>query len=344
MTPITFYSTLTAADGYGRAAGLHMQAILAAGGDLFAQPLGDWSALDTPPHVYDLIRRHRLPTRWGIAHHWPPTQWEKCDSPWIMGYTMLECTRLPDWFRNAVNRHAVAIVVPSLHQVELMTSQGIQRPVYQLKPGLDSLYSYADLRATDGPVTFGTLGTLTARKGTDILLRAWEKAFPTGNEDVRLTIKVRGNYEWAISDSRIRVVRDYWSVQQTETWYQSLDCYVSPTRGEGFGLTLVEAMACGCAVIGTDWSAPAEYLTDEIAYPLPITGLVPVPHSPPYTPEFGEWANPDEDALTDLMRAIAADPTEARLRGKLASKFVSRTFPLRDCGKRQLQILEELDS
>ena len=34
-------------------------------------------------------------------------------------------------------------------------------------------------------------------------------------------------------------------------WYQALDLLVAPQRWEGFGLTPLEAMACGVPVIAT---------------------------------------------------------------------------------------------
>ncbi len=40
---------------------------------------------------------------------------------------------------------------------------------------------------------------------------------------------------------------------QLATLYRSADCYVSTTRGEGWGLPLLEAMACGLPAIATDW-------------------------------------------------------------------------------------------
>ena len=39
-----------------------------------------------------------------------------------------------------------------------------------------------------------------------------------------------------------------WEMPQ---WYQALDLFVAPQRWEGFGLTPLEAMACGVPVVAT---------------------------------------------------------------------------------------------
>lgn len=64
------------------------------------------------------------------------------------------------------------------------------------------------------------------------------------------------------------VVTDPWhyrvgyTVQQMAFWYNTLDCYLGPTRGEGFGVPLLEAAACGVPVVGTDHAAATERVTE----------------------------------------------------------------------------------
>lgn len=58
--------------------------------------------------------------------------------------------------------------------------------------------------------------------------------------------------------------------------FKSADCFVLPTRGEGWGLPVVEAMAMELPVIVTNWSGPTAYLDDTVGYPLAIEGLAEV--------------------------------------------------------------------
>ncbi len=72
-------------------------------------------------------------------------------------------------------------------------------------------------------------------------------------------------------------------VHEIADWYRVLDLYVAPQRWEGFGLTPIEAMACGVPVVATRVGAFEEIVTEA-------TGtLVPPDDIPALTAAIAPW-------------------------------------------------------
>jgi len=68
--------------------------------------------------------------------------------------------------------------------------------------------------------------------------------------------------------------------EQMATIYQASDVLLSPSMGEGFGLPIAEAQACGCPVITQDCSAMSE---------LTCNGITTEPLQPMWIPPLGYW-------------------------------------------------------
>ncbi len=64
-------------------------------------------------------------------------------------------------------------------------------------------------------------------------------------------------------EGRIRFLPEV-SVDQMAAWYGALDLYIAPQRWEGFGLTPLEAMACGVPVVATRVGAFEELVQDGV--------------------------------------------------------------------------------
>jgi glycosyltransferase involved in cell wall biosynthesis len=103
--------------------------------------------------------------------------------------------------------------------------------------------------------------------------------------------------------------------------YRSADCFVLPSRGEGWGLPILEAMACGLPVIATAWSAQTDFINSGVAYPLEIDGLVLAEAKCPYYEGFN-WAEPSYEHLRTLMRHVYENREEAKMKGAQASAEV----------------------
>ena len=58
------------------------------------------------------------------------------------------------------------------------------------------------------------------------------------------------------------------STEELRELYNSAHAFILPTSGEGWGLTLTEAMATGLPCTWTHWSGPVDYADNKTGYPL----------------------------------------------------------------------------
>ena len=99
--------------------------------------------------------------------------------------------------------------------------------------------------------------------------------------------------------------------------YRSADCFVLPTRAEGWGLPILESMSCGVPAIVTRYSAPLDYVTEENGYLLNVSRLVDA-HDNDFHIHTGQWAEPDIAHLKFLMRSAFENRGEVREKGTAA--------------------------
>lgn len=103
------------------------------------------------------------------------------------------------------------------------------------------------------------------------------------------------------------------------------DCYLSPHRAEGYGMTLLEAMALGKPVIGTAYSATLDFMTPENSYLLDHTVVTLTRDYGPYM-RGAVWADADVDHAARLIRDVVSSPQEAAARGARAKQMVSELY------------------
>lgn len=101
------------------------------------------------------------------------------------------------------------------------------------------------------------------------------------------------------------------------------DCYFSPHRSEGFGLTILESMKLGKPVIATNYSGNVDFMDEENSFPLPYR-LVSIDRDHGPYMRGATWADPDLDEAARLMRLVVEHPEIARERGERARARVER--------------------
>jgi glycosyltransferase involved in cell wall biosynthesis len=102
------------------------------------------------------------------------------------------------------------------------------------------------------------VGRIDKRKGLGFLIDAVERLI-TDHPSIRLIVVGKGAYvkevKVYIQDKAVRnhIIFLGWKDSRTlNQLYNEATVYVMPSIVEGFGMTLLEAMACGCPVIATD--------------------------------------------------------------------------------------------
>lgn len=254
-----------------------------------------------------------------------------------IAYVVWETTIMPQ-DKLEILRSMDEIWVPSTWGRQLLIDNGIPPSRVAVVPeGVDveTFKPVAPERGGNRPFRFLFVGKWEERKAVDLLIKAYIQEFDP-EEPVELVLHawnpyIRGFDLEAKIRSAIRGRRTASIIASAPLaedalvgLYNSCDAFVLPTRAEGWGLPITEAMACGLPVIVTNYSAPVDYLDDDIAYLIPVAKLVSVRDRNffPSGRALGKWAQPDAKSLRRIMRHVFENPEEAREKGRLARQAV----------------------
>jgi glycosyltransferase involved in cell wall biosynthesis len=108
------------------------------------------------------------------------------------------------------------------------------------------------------------VGSEIVRKNVESLV----KAFAQMKEDavlVRVGTKDSDEVKRLVDELGIKekvIYRESFFPEEVAKYYSAADVYAFPSLGEGFGLPIIEAMACGCPVITTNYGAMKEVAGD----------------------------------------------------------------------------------
>ncbi|WP_448192862.1 glycosyltransferase family 4 protein [Azospirillum sp. sgz301742] len=200
-----------------------------------------------------------------------------------------------------------------------------------------------------------TVGKFEERKNTAGLIRAFAAAF-ADTQDAALVLSCTNAFlkdfdlsrevERLAGPVRDRILLARWvdTPDTLGTIYRACDAFVAPSRAEGWGLPIMEAMACGLPTITTGYSAMTEYATPENAVLLDYT-LVPAPACPlaGHLDRDGRWAEPDAAQLARAMRALYEDRARGRALGARAASYMAAGWTWDHAADAALRTLEALD-
>lgn len=168
----------------------------------------------------------------------------------------------------------------SRHKVEIIPN-GIDLSEFENVPARGQFKRSFGLSETDQVVLY--LGRVHKIKGLDLLLKAFGQVSkdltqaklvivgPVGvivGADVRYLASLQKLIRQLEIEEKVVFAGPLYGVAKLEA-YVDADVYVLPSRREAFGMTLVEAMACGTAVVTTETCGIAGLVNHRAGYCVP---------------------------------------------------------------------------
>jgi glycosyltransferase involved in cell wall biosynthesis len=249
----------------------------------------------------------------------------------LVSYTMFEASRLPAGWADAINRRAETLLVPCAWCAEVFRDNGVTRPIHVVPWGVDardypfsaraSRYSQRNEQRNDMYV-FMWSGTPDLRKGWDLTYRAFVMAFGR-RSDVRLVMHFRDELPASprFADENVKVISGLMDTETQLAWLTAVDCYVFPSRGEGWGSPPREAASTGLPVITTNYGGLAVDI-DKWAMPVGVAGTRTAEYGAWDAGQIGDWAEPDIDQLVSRLRWCAEHREAASAFGAGASAWI----------------------
>jgi len=226
------------------------------------------------------------------------------------------------WITRWLIRRMDAIIATSdisasfLKRASTVIPHGVDTEVYAPPPDRAAAFAESGL---PGVFAIGCFGRVRAQKGSDVFVEAMCRLLPRYPGFTAVIVGAITPEQTAFADDLKRriaaagltpriVITGELDIVEVQRWYQRLTIYAFTSRNEGFGLTLIEAMAAGAALVAARAGA-AELVVED-----GVTGVLVPPG--------------DADALAAALEPLMRDPATATAMGVRGRERVVAAFSL----------------
>ncbi len=291
-----------------------------------------------------------------------PTYMEK--GIYHIGHLFWETDKLPKEWVEACNKMN-EIWTASEAQANMIKNSGVNCTVKWFPQPIDTIFSVTKSEPYIIPFfkgfAFYSIFQWIERKNPRSLLRTYWKTFQ-GKDDVILILKTYGNnYSQAQIDDIKKTIKE-WKQELQLTHFPRIflvpklmdtielfrlhktgECLVSTTRGEGWGIPIVEACLSGNPVISIDKTGVFDYLPKDLYYQCSTKEeeVSEVPSIKWYKQDQ-KWLQISEDELSKQMMMVYKNYDKAKEVGLKAKEFVQDNFNFWNVGRMMKNRLQEI--
>ena len=256
-----------------------------------------------------------------------------------------EETGFPRTYTEAINRSLDLVTVTSSHVKQVLQDNGVYTKIAVVGDGTDHLKRAtappsqalvaASLKFDIQGFRFLHISSCLPRKGVDILLKAWAQLSKDPTWQASLVIKTLPNphnrapqmiEECRKTDPQmapIILLQEEMSADEIAQLYAQCDALVAPSRAEGYGLPLAEAMLAGKPVITTGWGGQTDFCTEKTSWLVDWSYDWAETH---LSVHASVWAEPNlEDLVRQMHLVRTATKSELQTRIDAAQDLLQRT-------------------
>lgn len=242
--------------------------------------------------------------------------------------TMFESDKIPEDWPEYLNM-ADEVIVPSKWCADTFARSGINATVVPLGYN-DKVFKYIERELPidkSEDFTFIHYSSFNIRKGFPEIFQAFTEEFKT-NEPVKLILKTTDRRPaipiFKEQYPNIEVICGHVSEAELSEILGRSNCMVYPSRGEGFGITPLEAMATGLPAIVPNEHGISEYFNSNYMLEVKADERCPGLYHSFKGQDVGEMVVCDTEDLKKQMRYAYNHQQEMKDLGKSASEYVKK--------------------